>query len=1173
MSDRPSDNLAGLDIDQVRRIDEVCRRFEADWREGHQPRVEDYLDGVSEEGRVALRTELEVLVRELCAPEQAEPRVRATARTPPSTVAEAPTIPPRDPLVAPAPVEASSSVHDSLTRPPRHDSTIDLTPYSSAESAVPSPTPVRYFGDYEIIRELARGGMGVVFEARQLSLNRKVALKMILAGQLANETDVKRFYTEAEAAANLDHPAIVPIFEIGHHEGQHYFSMGFVEGQSLAHRLSDGPLPVREAADLIRRVSEGIEYAHGRGVIHRDLKPANILLDMSGNPRVTDFGLAKKVQSDSGLTGSGQIMGTPSYMPPEQAGGNRGDVGPAADVYALGATFYALVTGRPPFQAATAMETVIQVISEEPVPPRRLNALIPRDLDTICLKCLEKEPERRYTSARSLADELNRFLAGEPIVARPVGLAERAVKWIRRKPVVAALIALVVATGLLGLSGIILEWRAAVAARHDAQHQALIAKNSAAAARDEAEFAKRRLYDAKMNVVQRAWEDWGPDLFLKTLDDQRPDKQDGVDRLGFEWHYWRRKLSLGHHTIGGRGGAVLGVSFDPSGSRLAYVGFDGIVRICDPVTGKDALTLKGPTAKASCLAFSPDGSRIASGGFDGEVRLWDAVSGQEKRTLKGHTGSVASVAFNRDGSRLASASSDKTVKVWNAATGARALTLEGHAGEVTSVAFSPSGLWIATASGIPRKLGEVKVWDAATGRVVRTFKGHTALVTSVAFSPDGASLASSSADGTITVWKTASDQVSLAFRGRVLSVWCVAFSPDGSRIASAGVDGSVSVWDSVTGQEQLTLRGHGGPVTGASFNRDGSRLASSSLDGTVNVWDAVKGQETLTLSGNTGNATHRTGEAKGLALSPDGSRIACAGSDKTVKVWDVERETMTLQLVGHRRDVTSVAFSPDGSRIASAGDDGTVRVWNSETGQVTRVFERKSGAVLCVAFNPDGTSLACAGSDGTVTVYDLAAAEVMLTLKGTSPACCCVAFSADGSRIAIGGIGEVSVFDATTGQATVSITWRNSMVTSVGFSADGLHLASSGIDGSIKVWDAVTGQEALNLEGHTGGVNGVAFSPDGLRIASASFDQTVKVWDHATGQETLTLKGHNNVVTGVAFTRDGRRLVSAGADGTVKIWDARPVDDASAKPGSSPPATIAAPAKATPLFKSSRSSR
>jgi Protein kinase domain len=468
MSDRPSHNFDGLEIDLARRIDEVCRRFEGDCREGRQPRIEDYLVDVAVEGRPALRAELEALERELRPSEETAARPEAVPATAadaepqtaphPSTIAEAPTLAPGTPPTSLMPGAAHSHVHEEATVPPTnppgspHDqpTAAVLGQGPSATPGASEPTRIRYFGDYEIVRELARGGMGVVFRARQTSLNRTVALKMILAGQLANDTDVKRFYTEAEAAANLDHPGIVPIFEVGQHEGQHYFSMGFVEGQSLSQRLADGPLPTREAAELIRRVSQAIEYAHQHGVIHRDLKPANILLDQAGNPRVTDFGLAKKVQGDSGPTGSGQIMGTPSYMPPEQAGGKRGEVGPAADVYALGATLYALVTGRPPFQAATPMDTVIQVISDEPVPPRRLNASIPRDLETICLKSLEKEPGRRYPSASALGEDLRRYLAGEPIVARPVTRVERAVNWARRRPAIAGLATAVVVAVLGG---------------------------------------------------------------------------------------------------------------------------------------------------------------------------------------------------------------------------------------------------------------------------------------------------------------------------------------------------------------------------------------------------------------------------------------------------------------------------------------------------------------------------------------------------------------------------------------------------------------------------------------------------------------------------------------------------------------------------------------------------
>ncbi len=444
-----------LDLDLARQIDAACRRFEADWRAGKRPAIGDYLGEVAEEGRSALRAELETLVGEL-RPASEEPASPAAA--PSSTVAEAPTIAPATPPTSPIPGLASPLADAEATEPHDDQATVDFGSSGTAGPGASSPDRIRYFGDYEITRELARGGMGVVFLARQISLNRPVALKMILAGQLANDTDVKRFYTEAEAAAGLDHPGIVPIYEVGQHEGQHYFSMGFVEGQSLAQRLADGPLPPREAAALMVKVAEAIEYAHGRGVIHRDLKPGNILLDRNGNPRVTDFGLAKKVEGDSALTASGQIMGTPSYMPPEQASGNRGQVGPAADVYALGATLYALVTGRPPFQAATAMDTVIQVIGEEPVPPRRLNPGVPRDVETICLKCLEKEPARRYAAASDLADELRRYLDGKPILARPVGQAERTWRWSKRNRLAASLLTVVAVLTAAGTATITVLW-------------------------------------------------------------------------------------------------------------------------------------------------------------------------------------------------------------------------------------------------------------------------------------------------------------------------------------------------------------------------------------------------------------------------------------------------------------------------------------------------------------------------------------------------------------------------------------------------------------------------------------------------------------------------------------------------------------------------------------------
>ncbi len=359
---------------------------------------------------------------------------------------------------------------------------------------------IRYFGDYELLEEIARGGMGVVYKARQISLNRIVAVKMILAGNFATRADHDRFHAEAQAAALLDHPNIVPIYEVGEYEGQHYFSMGYVDGQSLAARLAEGPLPPKEAATMVATVAEAVEYAHRQGVIHRDIKPSNVLLDCQGRPRVTDFGLAKRVDSGSDLTATGQVLGTPSYMPPEQAAGQINAVGPAADIYALGALLYTLLATRPPFQAATSFETLQQVIDQEPVALRQLNAAVPRDLETIVLKCLEKSVPRRYSTAQALTDDLRRYLDGRPILARPVGRWERTWRWCRRQPVVACLIAAVALTLVAGI--IVSSWFAMVAEAKRAeaekqQHRAEAGEKLADDRLGQVEEEKQRAEDEK----------------------------------------------------------------------------------------------------------------------------------------------------------------------------------------------------------------------------------------------------------------------------------------------------------------------------------------------------------------------------------------------------------------------------------------------------------------------------------------------------------------------------------------------------------------------------------------------------------------------------------------------------------------------------------------------------
>jgi Protein kinase domain len=437
-----------LDLEIERRIDAICRRFEADWRAGKRPPIDDYLADIADEARPALREELTTLERELRQSDNtlARPECTAAPKSPlHATIADAPANVPGPPPALPLPGAGPRSADDDATMPPGDHAIVDLRSADPAHPEAPSPTRVRCFGDYEIVREIARGGMGVVFQARQISLNRPVALKMILAGQLANEADVRRFYTEAEAAGSLDHPGIVPIFEVGQHEGQHYFSMGFIEGQSLGQRLAARPLGSREAAELFLKVSQAVDFAHRRGVIHRDIKPANILLDRDGSPRVTDFGLAKRLEGDSGLTGSGQIMGTPSYMAPEQAAASK-QLTTAVDVYSVGATLYEALTGRPPFRGRSPLETLKEVLERQPPAPRSLVPGVDRGLELICLRCLEKDPARRYSTASALADDLGHWLHDEPLSVRPPSPQERIARWLRRNATAAAV---VLAIGLI----------------------------------------------------------------------------------------------------------------------------------------------------------------------------------------------------------------------------------------------------------------------------------------------------------------------------------------------------------------------------------------------------------------------------------------------------------------------------------------------------------------------------------------------------------------------------------------------------------------------------------------------------------------------------------------------------------------------------------------------------
>ena len=991
----------------------------------------------------------------------------------------------------------------------------------------PSQTVSHSFEDYELIAELGRGGMGIVFKARQRSLNRLVALKVIRGGRADGAEDSRRFRAEAEAAAYLDHPHIVPIYEIGERNGRLFFSMKLLEGGSLAEKRGEFSENPRRSAELVEVIARAVHHAHQRGILHRDLKPSNILLDSEGRPHVADFGLAKWLHVDQTQTQTGAILGTPAYMSPEQTVtqtgvDERSSATTASDVYGLGAILYALLTGQAPFRGLLPLDTLLAVRDQEPQAPGKLNPRIDRDLETICLKCLEKDPGRRYPSALDLAEDLRRWQGGEAIRARPIGAWERGRRWCRRNPLLAAMTSAAALLVLFGVGALAVGY-VLVSRAHERSEE-----YRRRAERQTAQLLQRH-YTSQMGVGFRHLQRGELAETRKLLDEFLHQE----DLKGFEWHRLKAQaLAQPHEVIRytGHKHIVYCSTFSPDGMTVATCGADRTIQLWDPTTGATRKTLRPTPGQGSgdenCVRFSPDGRRLASGCEDGTVRLWNLADDTWQALKPAHKGEVSAVSFSRDGRWLVTAGADGIARVWDLETPGSVIDFKGHVGPVTTAVFSPNGREIASTD----KQGGLLVWDAKT-QVVRFSATPGGALVCLAFSPDGSVLASGGQDGVMYLWRTHNNQFEQADLQKLAigTIRSLNFSPDGRRLMCADSEGAIVVWRYPEGDVETHFNARQGQIWSARFAPDGRRLVTASQDRTARIWE---------LSSASGSVRWIPGvrsTVRQLAFSPGGDVLAMSLEGGDLMISDPLKPGSVAKLPITAADLTPPAFSPDGSQLAAVGPTGRINRWNMRQQRELPPFDPPSVSTgspgwkkysirlaytaedRLVALRCDGRLWICDGTnwrEQSVPCRSNAEPPLLSPLIDRRTLLMCdeeesfvrfwsteqqravrefscpveqvASCTADGERVAIGHKqGNISLVRLSSDPERIELISPGRALTSLAFSSDGKTLASASYDGSVRLWNATTGQEFFVLEDLHRRVRSIAFSNDGRFLATA----------------------------------------------------------------------------------------
>ena len=1003
-----------------------------------------------------------------------------------------------------------------------------------------SPFADSTLGDFRIVREIGRGGMGVVYEAEQISLKRRVALKVLPFASMLDSRRLARFKNEAQAAASLDHANIVHVYSVGCDRGVHYYAMQFVEGRSLADVVDElrrevqetldeprsGHSPVRDTRNLAGMSTEpnhrgtrhyhalcrftisaadALHYAHELGVVHRDIKPSNMMVDTDGKVWLTDFGLATSLH-DTGITMTGDLLGTIRYMSPEQASGENALVDRRTDVYSLGITLYELVCLTPAFDGKNRQQILRRVSESPPTPPRRLNSAVPRDLETIILKAISKEPESRYRDARAMADDLRRFVEHQPIRARRASRLEHARSWFRRNPIVSMLLFLVL--GLLGALavGATWGWRDIQLKNQD------ILLTTAQVQRKNAEISLR-LYASDMHRAQLAIRagDYpaAEDLLLRHVPES-----DSSDHRAWEWyHLWDQcRRSVPIHTFEHGLGAY-------------------------------------------AAAYSPDGTMLATGQWTGSIHLWNARTGEEiDRLVKAHQKWTESLYFTRDGKTLISAGNYGEVRSWDVATRECIRTL--CSGEqpfvINDMSVSPDERLVAIGAGVlacaypEKKPAYVSVLDVASGEEVMRYDEMIGKVC-VTFSPDGEYLWAGDFSGTVRSWSTTDWRSENPLLAHEACVRALQFSPDGRVLASAsGIwqdrfsIGEIKLWDSKVGVEVDRILCHQSDVRSIAFSPTGSRLVAGSADHHVSVHDLDRGAMIDRLAAHHGPVWE-------LAYSPDGSTLCSVGGDGSVRVWSTKELTSSgrraVRYRGHDHLVKHTRFDSTGKVALSTDWDGFVHAWDSSTGEELFRLGPFAGTLVEVAVSADNRYLAVGSgtwapiAPGMLHLFRLGDQQEIWRKDLPDGFISGIDFSPDDTTLAVGSVHHLLLFDVTSGRE-IGRGPRTSAIKSLRYSPNGRRVAFTTDGGMAFSCNAKTGKLIREFRcDDTPITYGIAFFPDGKRFVTCGGERRIKIWDADSYQLLNTSRNKTpDIMTAIDVSPDGKRVVTACKDGHVYLW-------------------------------------